>query len=199
MVDHDIIVKLATLLLGVVALWKVIPEIIRGRHGDLREEYKFAKDFFADVKQNSHMYPFVNQKGYQAIAGDARITSAEVDYLLTFPNSVLTIKDYVFSRKCLECLVTDAGPQLVFRDGFKSRFSRFLGKIFHFMFYIVCCLFGVVPLILFAFHLVPLERALVAFFFTGLLFIPMGCYFLMEGMRIGRAEMLIKANDRLVK
>lgn len=194
--DYDITFKFGTLLVGAFATWKIIIEILRGRHGHLREEYKFARDFLQDLAQNPQMHPFLKQKGYQAIAGDTRLASAEIEYLLTLQDSAKALKEYVLGRQYLEYLATANGSQLIFKQKFIRKFSRLWRKAIYLLLYISCYLLGFAPIMLPAFKAIPPGQALVAFAFTASLFFPAGFFALKAGVRIARAETLIKSQHK---
>ena len=56
------ILKIGAFFLSAVATWKVIIELLRGRQGRLREEYKFAKAFFEHLQSEPNLHPFLKEK-----------------------------------------------------------------------------------------------------------------------------------------
>lgn len=194
--NFDLIAKLATLLGGAVATWRVVVELLRGRHGHLREEYKFARDFIKEVSESPNMHPFLKQKGYQAIAGDTRLSASEIEYLLTLHDSVRSLKDYVLGKPYLEHLATAAGSQVVFKRKFESRWPRLLRKFFFFALYLIFYFAGFAPVALPAFSAMQPTQALMAFAFTAALFFPAGFLALRAGVRVARAEVLVKNQQK---
>ena len=87
--DYELLYKLATFLLGAIATWRVVVELIRGRHGSLRDEFKFAKEFLQELKADPDMHPFLKQKGFQAIAGDPRLSPSMSTALIDFAQCLL--------------------------------------------------------------------------------------------------------------
>ncbi|XVJ70854.1 MAG: hypothetical protein HEQ39_15460 [Rhizobacter sp.] len=57
--NYEFVSWLGAGLVGAVGLWKIYVEISRDRLGQLREEYKFAKEFLADIEKNPQMSPFL--------------------------------------------------------------------------------------------------------------------------------------------
>lgn len=194
--DFDLVIKLATLLGGAVATWRVVVELLRGKHGHLREEYKFARDFINDVNENPKMHPFLRQKGYQAIAGDTRLSAGEIEYLLTFHDSARSLKDYVLGKPYLEHFATAAGSQVVFKRKFEARWVRFSIKVLFFVLYLFCYFAGFSPVALHAFKAMSAAQALVTFVFTAVLFFPPAFLALRAGVRVTRAEVLVKNQQK---
>lgn len=194
--DFDLLIKLATLFGGAVATWKVVVELLRGKHGHLREEYKFARDFIKDVSENPKMHPFLRQKGYQAIAGDTRLSASEIEYLLTLHDSARSLKDYVLGKPYLEHLATAAGSQVVFKRKFEARLVRFSRKVFFFVLYLLCYFAGFAPVALPVFKAMSPAQVLVTFAFTALLFFPAAFLALRAGVRVARAEVLVKNQQK---
>jgi hypothetical protein len=190
--DRDLIYKVATLIVGAIGTWKLIVEFLRGRHGQLREEYKFAREFLNDIRNTPSMHPFLKQKGYQAIAGDTRLGAAEIEYLLTLQEAPQALRDFVIGRQYLQYLATATGPQIVFKEKFQSWWSRTWRKAWYLMLYVVCFLLGFSPILLTTFRGAQPAQALIAFFFTSALFFPAGFFALHSGVRITRAEALTK-------
>ena len=198
--SYDIAIKFVTplvsLLVGAIGTWKVVVELLRGRHGHLREEYKFARDFLADLAATPQMHPFLKQKGFQAIAGDTRLTAAEIEYLLTLQNSSQALKDYVLGKQYLQHFATATGSQLIFKPYFERSFSRLWRKVGYLLLYFGCYCGGFAPLMLPVFKALPPEQAIVAFTFTAILFFPAGFFALKAGVRIARAEVLVKSQHK---
>lgn len=190
--NFDLVIKLATLLGGAVATWRVVVELLRSKHGHLREEYRFARDFINEVTANPKMHPFLKQKGYQAIAGDERLSAGEIEYLLTLNDSARSLKDYVLGKPYLEHLATSAGRQVVFKQKFGSRWSRLSRKVLFFILYLLCYFAGFAPVALPAFKAMQPAQALITFAFTAAFFFPASFLSLRAGVRIARAEVLVK-------
>jgi hypothetical protein len=194
-VDIDPIIKISSwaggALAGAIALWKIGVEVLRGRHGHLREEYKFARDFLQDLGENQRMHPFLRQKGYQAIAGDTRLSTHEIEYLLTLNDAARSLKDYVVGRPYLQHLVTSASNQVVFRDKFVHRTSRRWRKVLYFSLYLLCYLAVFAPLFLWAFRLVEASNAVLASSISAIPFFTAAVLSIREAVRIGRAEALV--------
>jgi len=194
--NFDLIVKLgsfAGLLVAALTSWKLVAELLRGGLGHARDEYKFAHAFFKDLDENPRMHPFLKQKGYQAIAGDVRLSTAEIEYLLTLHDSARSLKDYVMGRPYLEHLATAAGSQVDFKPKYATYRSRLGRKIFFFVLYVLFYLVGTVPLALpFLRSMITTEQALLWFVFSVILFFPAAFLALRAGVRVARAEVLVK-------
>lgn len=114
--DTELIAKLITVAGGVFALYKVIAEFVISKKSRLREEFKFIKEFIADLKPDTH--PFIIEKGYLAITGDATLKATEITYLLSLPSPGQALKKYSVARKYVEFKDATADEQvrIVFRE-----------------------------------------------------------------------------------
>ncbi len=95
----DLIYKFGMFIPLAIVVWMKYSEFRLARHGRLREEYRFAREFLTDLMSPAGMHPFVRRKGYQAIAGDTRLSAAEIEYLLNLDDGARALKDYVLGRK----------------------------------------------------------------------------------------------------
>lgn len=194
--DNDLFIKLGTLMAGAITSWKVVVELLRGRHGHLREEYKFARSFLTDLSDEPAMHPFLRQKGYQAIAGDTRLSAAEIEYLLTLHDPARALKDYVLGKPCLDYFATAAGSQVVFKRKYTRPWSRLWRKIIFFCLYMLCYFAGFAPVVLPAFRAASPAQALLMFAVSAVLSFPAAFLALRAGVRIGRAEGLVSSQQK---
>lgn len=191
--DSEQILKIGAFLLSAIATWKVIIELLRGRQGRLREEYKFAKEFFEHLRLEPQLHPFLKQKGYQAIAGDPSLVASEIEYLLTLQDSSRALKDYVVGRKYLEHLSTAGNAQVVFKKRYSKAWIVRTLEIYYFCQYFSLYFLAFSP---FFFHSIATffdTRTLVALAVSCAVFLPASLYSLVAGLRIGRAKALVTA------
>jgi hypothetical protein len=195
-VEVDILVRIGTFVLGAFGAWKVLLEILNGRQGRLREEYKFAREFFSDLDRMPQMHPFLKNKGLQAIAGDTRLNAAEVEYLLTLNDPATALRNYVLGRQYLRHFVTATGGQLDFDVKYARRWSRWWRKAGYLALYFLCYSLGSSPLILPSFKMISPGSMFLAFPVTAVIFYSAGYFALKAGIRIARAEALVKNQNR---
>ena len=191
--DYELIYRLATLALGAIATWRVVVELIRGRHGSLRDEYRFARDFLQDLKANPGMHPFLKQKGLQAIAGDTSLSTSEVEYILGLRDSPQALKDYVLGRPYLDHLATAGAKQIAFKGNYSKLWSRRWRKALYLLLYTILYLAAVAPLLLLSFKVVQPGQAALAFACSLVVFLPPAFLALRAGVRIARAEELVRS------
>lgn len=191
--DIELVLKIGTLLIAAIGSMKLAYDWIVGRHGRLRDEYRFAKEFLHDVASNPDMHPFARQKGYQAIAGDVSLTANEVAYLLDLPDSAILLKDYVLGRPYLRHFSTAAGVRIDYRKGYETRWPRVWRKSLYFGLYAVCFMTAGGPLIFWRAIAAPAAgQQFFVFALLPLIFIPLAVMALRAGVRIARAEELVK-------
>lgn len=102
--NFETIIKIIGLIAAIIGAAKIIYEITTGRKSHLREDYKFAKEFLEDLKNNPNLHPFAVEKGYHAIAGSEIIDSEEISYILLLKNPGKSLRDYILSKKYLQIL-----------------------------------------------------------------------------------------------
>ncbi len=84
--EIETIIKILSVTIAIPGASKIIYDISTGSKSQLREEYKFAKEFTEEIKNNPTLHPFAVEKGYHAIAGSTTLGSQEVAYLLSLKN-----------------------------------------------------------------------------------------------------------------
>ncbi|CAB3676881.1 hypothetical protein LMG3441_01375 [Achromobacter kerstersii] len=138
-IEWDVALKAGAVLAGLIGATKVIYELIVGSHGRRRDEYKFARDFFRDLKDEAGMHPFLKEKGCQAVAGDAHVSAAEIEYVLSLERPDRALRDFVLGRPYLQFSKVDGFGRLGFRPEYEKSWSRLWRKIY----FTICygCLF----------------------------------------------------------
>lgn len=195
----ELIYKFGMLIAAVGAVIGVrmkYAEFRLARHGHLREEYRFAREFMADLMSPTGMHPFLKQKGYQAIACDARLSATEIEYLLNLDDAPRALEDYVLGRSYLEHKTTAVGAQIAFKQKYERPWSRNWRKGGYILIYVI--LFGLagLPVLIPAFDsLQPLQK-LVTLLISVAFFVPLAFLPLEGQFRVIRAEALVKSQRR---
>ncbi|MCE7033575.1 hypothetical protein LY625_13310 [Lysobacter sp. GX 14042] len=70
--DIEVIAKLAAIAFGSVTAGVSVVALLKGRKSQLREEYKFAKEFIADLRGVASDHEFLRQRGSHALTGTHR-------------------------------------------------------------------------------------------------------------------------------
>lgn len=194
--NFEMVLKTLSVLVAIVGAAKIIYELVLGGRGRLREEYKFGKEFLSALEENPKMHPFLKEKGYQAIAGDRRLSAVEVEYILSLQNSDRALSDYVLGRSYLEHLQVKGDLQLNFRPKYKSRMSRGWRKVVYFSTYFVLAFLAFSPILISKFLGGDLPKTFVVFGLSLVGFGPFALMALMAGARISRAERLVKNQSK---
>lgn len=155
-VNPQILFSAVAVIAGVPAIVKILFELPIVRRTRMREEYKFAKEFLAEVESNEQMHPYLKEKGYQTIAGVKHLTGDEIAYLLLLYKPVpgrTTVYLHYPDRALLDyskgqALLTfnpDAGDaKIAFKEKYASQWSRFWRKSLYvsgmFIFWIIAFL-----------------------------------------------------------
>ena len=94
----DVVPIITTIVFSASTLWLAIKQRIDGNKSARREEYKFAKVFFDDLKANPDMHPFARKKGFKAIGKNEDLPASVIEHLMTFQDPVTALNDYEVSR-----------------------------------------------------------------------------------------------------
>ena len=194
--DYDIAIKLGLLCVGMVAAAKGLFDLSVGRKGKLREEYKFAKDFLSDIDCLKKMHPYLKEKGYQAIAGDETVTAKEVEYLLSLTEPEQAIKDFVMGRNYLQHISVLDDLQIIFKEKYKTKWSRTWRMYFYFTCYMVCVLGATAPWIFSSLLHFSLNQSFLAFSVSAVIFGPYAWLSLRAGQKIANASRLVRRQFR---
>lgn len=143
--DIEPIIKMTAVAGSVLALYKVINELIISKKSRLRDEFKFIKEFIADLKSDPH--PFVIEKGYQAVTGGASLNANEIKYLLSLSFPGQALKKYTFAREYVEIkdVNSDGNRKIVFREKYTEN-KRKWAKRRHLACYILFATLAFVPI-----------------------------------------------------
>lgn len=110
-----------------IAKFLTIPGVIKSLHNafttsnksNLREEYKFAQEFMADLKPGTHA--LVIEKGYCAVTGDSTLSAKEITYLLSLPSPHQAIDKYAVAHKYLEFKeYGESKAKIIFREKYTA-------------------------------------------------------------------------------
>jgi len=145
--DLGTIAKVVLGGVGIVTAGKVFFDIFIGKKTNLREEYKFAKEFLDDTSKEK-LHPYTLSKGYQAIAGTVTVKATEIEYILSLKDPIQCLHDFILSKQLFERLEVKGDFKLVFKKKFKSNYSRRWRKIFYLVSYFTLAFLAFSPMIL---------------------------------------------------
>ena len=189
--DWDLSVKLATFILGVIGAAKILYEIAIGNRIRMREEYEFARDFFGELHSDREMHPFVKEKGYQAIAGDNRLSADEIEYLVSLERSDRALRDYVLGLPYLEHLPEVGNLEIAFKKKYRRKWSRWWRIVAYALLYAGSALLAFAPLIFAKFLFHTISNLLLTFAGCLAVFGTYAWVSLKSASRIYRAEKLV--------
>lgn len=122
--DIDIVLKLVGALVSIISVGKIVYELTLSQKIRLRDDYKFAKEFFEELAKTPAPHPLVVERGYHAIAGDRSLAVEEIQYLLTLENPSSALREYVLARDYLEHLPQSEPPKIRFKPKYAAEFAR---------------------------------------------------------------------------
>lgn len=184
--------KFAAICFGAVTAWNVIIGLLKGRKSQLRDEYRFAREFIADLEGVAKDSPFLQQKGCYALTGNATVDFPALQYMLGLSNPEACIRDYSFGYAYIEHVVTAQDAPIRFKRQFQNGRKRFLIKFFFLLSYLVTYLLGFSPLLLHTLKIWGPTSPLPTFFVTATIFFPAAYLSIKAGVRLRRAEKLIE-------
>ncbi|WP_443797747.1 hypothetical protein, partial [Burkholderia vietnamiensis] len=193
--DIDLVVKPVTVLIGAYGAAKVYYDLSLGKVTRMREQYRFAKEYFSDIKSGDASHPFLREKGLQAIVGDERLHASDIEYLLRLKEPAKAIEYFGLGQRYLQLRRSGVDEAIEFRRPYRGEWSRrwrkwtFLGLYGFFAFV------GYSP-ITFSSYLFSTQQSLLT---VCALTIPVGSFYawmaLKAAVRIKRAETLVKSQE----
>ena len=192
--EIEVIAKLSAIAFGSVTAGVSVVALLKGRKSQLREEYKFAKEFIADLRGVASDYEFLRQRGSHALTGDASLEFRTLEYLWQLPNPSQAIHDYSLGFKYLEHRrTTSHDDPLQFAAPYDQAWRRRGLKLLFLFLYLITYTLACSPLLLHVLDLWGVGSPLVALIITCFIFLPFAFLSLKAGVRIQRAEHLIAA------
>ena len=189
----ELLIKIATLALGVIGATKLLIDVTLGKRSQWREEYFFAKQFFEDLSSEKPMHPFVREKGYKAIAGTADLGTGETCLVLTLPQPEKALRDYSLGKPYLTLNTKASEIEADYLGKYQTVWSRRWRKIFYSVLYGACVLAAFSPIWLARLPRFSLNQVIELWFVTMLVFIPYGYFSLKAAVRIFRAEEFVQS------
>lgn len=188
---YALITQILAIVGSVFALYKVVNEFVSSRSLRLLDEFKCIREFIDDLKPDTH--PFVIEKWFRTITGDATLTAKEIIYLLSLPFPSLALKEYSISRKYVELKESTLNDKvvIVFRKKYTHGKRKFV-KFMSFINYIVFATLAFVP-ITFAKEIFRSnwQSGVVAILMSMLSFGPLAISSMLEYIRVRKGEELV--------
>lgn len=198
--DYELAIKMigaiAVFVATAVGIGKFAYDILIGHVSHKRESYKFAKDFFDYVQQSKEINPYVLEKGFKTIAGNARLNMEEIKYLISLKNGDNALRDYILGKQYLEYKSEMENFKIVFKGNFSTKWARKWGVKTYGILYFSLCIIGVAPL--FISSIFPTNMAYKFPISIGFLvyFIFFAYMPLKAGSRIYRAKNLVEHQEK---
>lgn len=142
----DDVLKLIGAVISIVTVGKLVYDVSVSRKTRLRDDYKFAKEFFDELRKTPQPHPLVVERGYHAIAGDTALSVREMEYLLSLQNPSSALRDYVLARPYLAHLPESGHLQVKFKKQYSSAWSRRWRRGLYLVLYFFSALLAVSPM-----------------------------------------------------
>lgn len=177
---------------SVYTLWQLANNDKQGKWGRLREEYKFAKEFLVELRNDPRMSDFQRAKGYQAVAGFKALGVKEGDYLMSLEEPARAMDRYVLGFDYVEHDPTREAEQIQFLKKYQPAFARRWRKFAYGVVYVVCVFFAVAPLCLAGFFTRQPGALATAVITCLVVFVPGAWMTLQTLIKIIAAEKLVQ-------
>ena len=119
----QIVVSVVALLITAFGLFKLPQELSQFKFQRYRENYRFAKEFMTDLKNDPTMDPRLRARALFGLVGSQQIKPEILEYLWSLKDYE-AISTYRSCQQYLEYDKTTNNCRLVFRKRFKTNFSR---------------------------------------------------------------------------
>ncbi|WP_426340350.1 hypothetical protein ACN9MZ_00195 [Pseudoduganella sp. S-14] len=192
----ETLIKLGMLAVGTIGAAKLILELMLGKRGRMREEYRFTREFLQELKADPQMHPLAREQGYKAIAGDASMSADEIEYLISLTNPDKVMKNYVLGRKYLEHLPDAGALQVNFKLKYRQTIARKCRLAGFFLFYLGITILVFSPLILSSSLQLSPNNGVMLFIALFITLWPYAYLSLRETVRIRCAEKLVANQER---
>jgi hypothetical protein len=113
----------------------------------IREDYKFAKDFFEEREKNPDLHKFVVELGYLGITHDRGVTPEVVEYLLSLQKPETALFWFKKTRRYLDFSITSLDQKIRFKSKYREESSRIKYKNFYLFLYVLLCFGASYPLV----------------------------------------------------
>ncbi len=147
-VDAELLLKIGSIVIAILGIWKLFLEVGNWNKSKLREEYSFAKDFFAELKAQPDMHSFVKEKGYQALSSSDYFTLEEATYLLSFDHPAQMLRRYVAAKDYLHFDINNSLEPIQFTGWHRHKVWRKITLWGYVAFYVIFSFLAAAPLIL---------------------------------------------------
>mgnify|MGYP006205961415 FL=1 len=171
-----------------MAAAKVIIDLSVGTKARLKDDYRFAKEFFSDLDAE-WLHPLAVERGYHAIAGTRGINATDIAYLISLDKPQRRLTDYVFSRAYVD--MDASNHKIAFKQPYWTAFSRRWRKCWECLKYVVLAAIALAPFLVVGVLRYDLEY-LMLLIVTVPIFGTLAVNSLVNYVRIGCAEELVK-------
>jgi hypothetical protein len=185
---------IAAAFFGGTTLWLGVKQHFEGNKSACREEYRFAKTFFDDLKDNPRMHSFARKKGFRALGQNHDLPPDVIEYLMTLKDPVTALSDYEFSRGYLKSIEGLGRQKLIFSNTFffSSENRQKLIGVLYLFFAMLSYVVAFFPFLLFAAGNISsvsaIQISIIAFPFG----IAATIFFVREFAKLYRARRLLK-------
>jgi hypothetical protein len=118
----DIVIKIAGVIASAFAVFKIILEFPITNRSQLREEYKFCKEFIEDLEAKDDIHPLLVEKACEAIGGKMYAGVSEIRFLLNFPQPSLALRSYGQAKRYL--MFDEDESQIRFKPPYRNAHDR---------------------------------------------------------------------------
>ncbi|HHJ1298116.1 TPA: hypothetical protein ABHN85_13460 [Pseudomonas sp. H2] len=186
--DLKVLFSIVSAMTTMMAAAKVIIDFSVGTKARLKDDYRFAKEFFSDLDAE-RLHPLAVERGYHAIAGTRGINATDIAYLISLDKPQRRLTDYVFSRAYVD--MDASNHKIAFKQPYRTAFSRRWRKCWECLKYVVLAAIALAPFLVVGVLRYDLEY-LMLLIVTVPIFGTLAVNSLVNYVRIGCAEELVK-------
>lgn len=190
--EYDFVWKAGTLLFGVIGAGKILYDLSLGKRSRMRDEFNFAKAFLDVVRSDPNLHPYLREKGYAAIAGDANLSADQVEYLLTLLKPERALRYFVLGRPYLDHLPDSGDLQIEFKPKYRKIWSRKWRLYLYLGLYFVLAFASFSPLVFSSFLGLNITGILGLTIMSSGTCLPSALLAMKSAIRIDRAEKLVE-------
>lgn len=185
----------AALASSAAVVWRLYKDLTKARTEQLREQYRFARDYFIDRK-NRELGPYEQAAGLHALVEDTSADAETIEFVLSFPQPHAAIAMYRLGRRNLEFQRTASPSRLAFKRSIGTRGKRKFRLLCLGVLYFGAYSLAFTPLLLVLFGKLSPSFGASMFVLSVLLFLPICVFALRTASSLRAAVRLAQSQAR---
>jgi len=145
----ELVIKIIAAIGSAYGIVKAFVELKRDGKINLYEDFKYSKEIFEYIRNNSDLHPIIIEKGLRCLAGTKELSADEILYLLGLERPLRKIGQYIKANEYLIFNKQSNGKIIGFKGLYKIKVYR---KLEYCVNYICAFIFLLIPFLSLLFY-----------------------------------------------